>query len=349
MKKRSRREGSSLVEFAAVLFVFFLLLFPLINMISLICGAVGAYLVTRQASIVAANSTTFSNALSNVPTEADTLVKTCLAFTGLKPVGGISGKGVDLFITKTSMIDDSVEVYGPNTAVPGALDLADGVYEYEAVSTFDVAPYLNLRGLPWIGTVPGLGAPVRLRFQNVRACEHPEGIGGPGTLLTTFSHFGPPGTTTTGGTNTIPFEGVGNVSEGGRRLIFTSQIASDDPNNPGMYSMQLIFNRRHGDDIFSYRGYFTSQSTGGAQVGMDSQYTLHDHRGQEFTAVDNPFAAINLSHVSMNGANSILENAVMNRLQNSIENSRQMSDPQKNALQQALTQMQNWAMVNHYR
>ncbi len=348
MKKRSRREGSSLVEFAAVLIVFFLLLFPLINLGSLACGAAGAYLVTRQASVIAANSPTFSSALANVPNEADTLVKTCLAFTGIKPVGGINGKGIDLFITKTSMVDDTVQVFGPNCAVPGKLDLADGVYEYEAVSTFDVTPYLNLSSVPWIGTVPGLGCPARLRFQNVRACEHPEGIGGIGTLLTTYSHVGFPGTGTVG-TNTIPFEGVGDVTDGGRRLIFTTQIASDDPTNPGMYSMQLVFRRRNGDDIFSYRGYFTSQSTGGAQVGLNSQYSLHDHRGQELTVVDNPFAAINASNVSLDGANSILERPVMNQLENSIERSRQMSEQQKGALLQALSQMHNWALVNHYR
>lgn len=348
MKKRSRREGSSLVEFAVVLFVFFLLLFPLINLVSLACGAVGAYLVTRQASIVAANSATFNGAMASVPSEADSLVKTCLAFTGLKPVGGIDGKGIDLFITKTSTTYDSVEVYGPNTAVPGALDLADSVYEYEAVSTFDVAPYLNLSGIPWIGTVPGLGCPARIRFQNVRACEHPEGVGGHGTLLTSFNHFGSPGTPG-GSANAIPFEGLGDVTDGGRRLIFTTQIASEDPNNPGMYSMQLVFRRRNGDDIFSYRGYFTAQGTAGAQVGLDSQYTLHDHRGQEFSVVDNPFAAINASSVSLDGANSILERPVMNKLENSIERSKQMSDQQKGALLQALSQMHNWALVNHYR
>lgn len=337
-----------MVEFSAVTFIFFLMLFPVINLVSLTCGAVGACLITRQASIVAAGSTSFASAKSGVSSEAANLLKTCFAFAGLKPVGGIDNNGIDLFINKTSMLDDSVEVYGPNTPVPGMIDLADGVYEYEAISTFDVMPYVNLSSLPFLGTVPGVGCPVRLRFQNVRACEHPEGLSGAGTLYATLAGVGSPGgLQPIGAVGATPQSG-GDVTEHGRRFIFTSQIPSDDPNNPGMYSMQLVYHRRHGDDIFSYRGYFAGEPTTGQQVGLNSRYTLHDHRGQELSLSDNPFSAINPNSVSFNGAN-FFDNAVVNRVHNQIENSRHMSTAQKNVLLQALEQMHNWALVNHYR
>lgn len=174
-----RTSGMSIAEFAPILFIFVLLLFPLINFIALGCGAATAYMMTRQASITAATAINFPAATSGVVQDMNSWLASGLSkFAKLKPVKGLQGSGINLFIAVTDPGGDVVHNYGPNTPVPPPIDVVNKVYEYEARGTFDVGPFMDLSGLPFVGTFPGIGVPVRMSYTNSRAAEHPEGLSG---------------------------------------------------------------------------------------------------------------------------------------------------------------------------
>ncbi len=181
--------GSSMSEFPVVLFILFLvILFPLINLLGVAMGAVSGYLITTQAANAAASSNTFAEGLTSAAQAAQTMSTGGIAeFAKLKPIGGASSSGITLYIEAINAGANQVKIYGPNTAVPPPIDPVNVIYEYEAVGTFNVGPFMAMSGMPFIGNVPGIGVPAPMTFRSKRAVEHAEGLAGPGTLMGTYT------------------------------------------------------------------------------------------------------------------------------------------------------------------
>lgn len=179
-KRQTRREiGAAIAEFGPALFVFFfIILFPLINMIALGTGAGTVYLISKQCASKAGQSTTFQNALESATNAALELESGGFGkFAGLVPVGGFNNSGMDLYITDTNISTNQSTRYGPNTpSVPPPSNPDEHLYSYDAVVTFDVGPMVNLHSVPWIGNVPGVGVPARMSYTASSNVEHPEGL-----------------------------------------------------------------------------------------------------------------------------------------------------------------------------
>ena len=165
-------------EFAAALFVFFLIiLFPLINLIGVATGIGTQYLMTQQSASSAANSGTYGEAITAMRDRSKEFMNTGFAkFAKLNPVGGFANSGADLYVIETDIGTGQSTTYGPNSSVTGTVDADNKVYEYQVRSTFNVGPFMNLSALPFIGNVEGLGKPITFNITNEKLVEHIGGI-----------------------------------------------------------------------------------------------------------------------------------------------------------------------------
>ncbi len=175
--KRSRR-GANISEFAACLFVFVLFaLFPLINLVMFAASCGTVMLITRNAAAAAATSGSYSTAL----TAAQASVTKDLSggfgqFSKLAANGGINNSGIDLYIVVTSLAGTANTVYGPDTVIPVAPDPSNFIYEYRVTSNFTVQPFVNMASVPFINTVPAIGAAVPFTYNSERSVEDPNSL-----------------------------------------------------------------------------------------------------------------------------------------------------------------------------
>lgn len=207
LKKNRNSLGAGVAELGPAMFVFFLfILFPLINLIAMGTGAATVYLISKQCASKAAASATFPQALVASQDAANNLITGGFGkFANLTPIGGYNGSGVDIYITETNIATNVSTKNGPNTSlVSNPVDTNQYLYSYDAVVTCDVGPFMNMNGVPFIGSVPGIGVPARLTYTASENVEHPEdltvgasGGGGPGTGP--GDSDGPPGTVAPGG------------------------------------------------------------------------------------------------------------------------------------------------------
>lgn len=187
MQRRSRnQQGSALQgEFAAALTIFFLvILFPLINLIGVATGAGTLYFMTTQGASSAGTSATYGMALDAMEATINTIRTGGLGqFAKLAPVGGYSGTGANLFVIVTPTSGGMSTYYGPNSPYVAVLDTENNIYEYQVKTTYDVGPFLDLSMLPFVGNVPGIGAPMRLEYVAHSYIEGIDGLaqGGDGT------------------------------------------------------------------------------------------------------------------------------------------------------------------------
>lgn len=180
MRMRPRRcPRGNIAEFAPALCIFFLIiLFPMINLIGLGSGACVVALLNREASSNAGTATTYQEALTGMKGVADKMVSSGLGkFGKLAPVNGYLGCGTDLYIVKTTIATNATQAYGPNQPIAGTIDPDAQLFTYSTISVYNVGPFLPLGGLPFLGTVPGIGQAVRIKFTSDRSVEHIEGMG----------------------------------------------------------------------------------------------------------------------------------------------------------------------------
>jgi len=146
------------------------------------CGTVA--LLTRNAAAAASTSPTYGQAL----TAAQASVTNDLSggfgkFSKLTANGGINNSGVDLYVVATNLSGGANQVYGPNVPPP-SVDTTNFIYEYRASSSFTLPPFVNMSNVPFIGSVPVVGAAVPFNFVAERAVEDVSGLGiaGPGGI-----------------------------------------------------------------------------------------------------------------------------------------------------------------------
>jgi hypothetical protein len=176
-KVRTAR-GSALTEFGPALFIFFFFaLFPLLNFIGMAIGFATVQMVAQQAATAAAASSSYTQALAAMTATENNLMNTGFAkFAKIQPVGGYSGSGCDLYVAQTDVISQAITSLGPNTPAPSPIDPKKYIYEYQVKVNFQILPFVNMSGVPFIGSVPGLGAPASVQYAGSRAVEYPEGL-----------------------------------------------------------------------------------------------------------------------------------------------------------------------------
>jgi hypothetical protein len=211
MAKRER-SGHNLAEFAVTLSVLFCVILPLMNLIGLACGAANAYFITVESASAAAVARDFPTALSAMVSRANWLSARFGPWWKVKPVGGLNGCGIDLYIVAVNCYSKSVSAFGPNCQMPEPVDPSTYIYEFQTLGTFDVGPLMNLSSLPYVGNLPILTQPARLTFTGDRAVENPKILEGPGCLASKNNSGNVP---SGGGSN------VGNgITPGGNQNLF---------------------------------------------------------------------------------------------------------------------------------
>lgn len=177
--KRSCRGGSSLAEFGPACFVFFLvILFPLINLIAFATGAATVALLTTQCAATASQGPKYQTMLGDMEQLALRIAASGFGqFAKLKPVAGYKGTGTDLYVVVTDVQNGTPYYFGPNTGFNNLVDPSVALFEVECRSKFDVGPFLNMAGMPFIGSIPIVGKPARLTWNCSRVVEHLESLG----------------------------------------------------------------------------------------------------------------------------------------------------------------------------
>jgi hypothetical protein len=176
-KLQRRSQTGSIAEFAPVLFIFFMMvLFPLINLIGYGTACATVQFIGTNCATAAQNAASYNDALSAVENMAKGLTGSGFGkFANLSPKGGYKNCGVDLYVIEIDYSNNNRQTYGPNTELPHAYD-SSKIYEYQARCNFQINPFLNLSGVPGIGSVPIVGQPSAMASNACRSAEHPEGL-----------------------------------------------------------------------------------------------------------------------------------------------------------------------------
>lgn len=223
MKVSSRpRSGSYLIDFAPAFLVLILFIFPLIDLMGLLCGAATVQFMAYRACCAASVQQVFPDSLSSMANQSIGICNSGLgSFSRLNPVGGYSGAGSDLFLMVTNIYSSQVAVTPANTPVSAPIDTTNNLYECLVVSTSEVGPLINLSAIPYIGTVPGLGKPALVTARWVRAWEHPSAMGS--VAMGAFS----------GGTSPIKLSNVSGLNSPGT----LTNLVGSGWNYPNIYAL----------------------------------------------------------------------------------------------------------------
>lgn len=187
MRTKARpRSGATIAEFGPALFLFFFILFPLMNLVGYAWCVATATLIAHDCARAASESSDYPAALSAMQNRVQQdLASGFGTFAHLAPFGGYANCGADLYVTVTDVNTQASVTYGPNSPVPPPIDATKNIYEYQVKTLFDVKPCLNLAGLPFIGSTPMIGHSSRLNTVAFRAVEMPQGLAmGSGSSLT---------------------------------------------------------------------------------------------------------------------------------------------------------------------
>lgn len=177
-----QERGANLAEFGPALVILFLIIFvPMLNLVAWGWGMATANFITSQSAKAAAVSENYDVALSSaVSTAADLSNSYFGRLAHLKPVDGFNDSGLDLYVVATNILTNRVTIFGPNTAVTGAIDTTNNVYEYQVQTKYEIAPFLNLGKAPMIGSIPIISKPTMLSFTSQQSAEYPNGLLGAG-------------------------------------------------------------------------------------------------------------------------------------------------------------------------
>jgi len=170
-----------MMEFAPSMFIFFFLaLFPMLNLLGLGIAAATISMIASQTVQAAANSSAASQALTSMQSAADKIRNSAFGkFAKLAPIGGFNGCGAELYVVRTDFKTNANTTYGPLTAsslVPAPIDSNQFVYEYQVRVSYSVTPFINMSGIPFVSSVPGVGAPSNIQWAAHSQVEYPDGL-----------------------------------------------------------------------------------------------------------------------------------------------------------------------------
>ncbi|MBK8222487.1 MAG: hypothetical protein IPK73_15805 [Candidatus Obscuribacter sp.] len=182
--QKGRNKTGSAAEMPLAMFILFVIFaFPLIDLVALTLSYGSVWFISFQASHTASTQTDFGSALSAALKK--TVEFNSSGFTAMlkmTPVAGFQNSGTDLYIDSVDFMDDTkCLTIGPNKAVPPPIDLTNRFYQVRACTTYSMDPFIDLKAVPFIGSVPALGRPVALTATVKRCAEFPQGlVRGPG-------------------------------------------------------------------------------------------------------------------------------------------------------------------------
>lgn len=154
--------------------VLVLIIFPLIDLMGLLCGAATVQFLAYRACCAASIQQRFQDSLLSMSSQSTSLCNSGLGrFSRLKPVNGYSNTGSDLFLMVTNIYTSQATAFPANSPPTAPIDTTNNLYECSVVSTCEVGPVINLSGIPFVKDVPSLGKPAVITASWVRAWEHP--------------------------------------------------------------------------------------------------------------------------------------------------------------------------------
>jgi hypothetical protein len=170
--------SGAIAEFAPVLFIFFLvILFPLINLIGFATSSATVLMITRQSASIAGASTTWQDAVAGMEQETTKWKNSGFGkFANITPVGGANGCGADLYIAQTNLSSGNTTYGSKNSGLGAPADTQNNIFEYQIRTQFRINPWLNMSGMPFIGSVPIVGQPANCAYIANSNVEHPEGL-----------------------------------------------------------------------------------------------------------------------------------------------------------------------------
>jgi hypothetical protein len=169
-KRQTRKSaGSVIAEAPFVLYVFFVLVvFPLIDLISVFIRLTFIYTCTHQSCIWAARARTFLTSVNGDTTA------TALAQAGAD-AGVACFTGISLSVTPQIIVTDLTTlkqtVY--TTPLPQPADISKNTYQIQVVGVGSAIPLMNI---PLPVSVPGLNAPLTMTVSDRQYFENPSGL-----------------------------------------------------------------------------------------------------------------------------------------------------------------------------
>lgn len=172
-----RASAGKISEFGIAMYIVLLLaVFPLLDLLWLIASYGVVVLAAHQFASAASVEPNYKSGLESTFNTACRFSASGWArFARLSPMSGYDGCGCDLYVQSTAIVGQDVSQYGPNTPPPPPI-VSDRIWEYKALVQYEWRPPISLSAVPIVGSIPGLGRPVRITHAALRAAEHPEGL-----------------------------------------------------------------------------------------------------------------------------------------------------------------------------
>ncbi|MBX9686950.1 MAG: hypothetical protein K2X27_09625 [Candidatus Obscuribacterales bacterium] len=189
-KNSRNNHGNAIAETGPMLYVlFFLLFFPLINLLSFSWGVATVHLIANNAARQAGSASSNTEAMNQMSNQAKSIVFSGIGqFANIKPVGGYRNLGVDLYIDRAEVdkvtdssknntsntVNDSQSNpdegsfkfavsqeeknstfseshYGPNKSYPKSegIDRKKYAYAFKVMAKYEVMPLFNFSSMPF--------------------------------------------------------------------------------------------------------------------------------------------------------------------------------------------------------
>jgi len=171
----TRNSRGSLAEFGPALVLFFVfLVVPMLSLARLGMSTAAIYFIVDRAADKASKAPSYDAAMSRANEAVDDLINSPIArFSGLKADG--VGQ-VCLYVDEHVTMSDTANVISRDQLLRKPIYPEVNTYEYEVQSSYSLEPLLPACGLPWLGKIPFLCAPVTLTVRAVRPVEYPDGL-----------------------------------------------------------------------------------------------------------------------------------------------------------------------------
>lgn len=201
--QKTRNKRGSIAEFGpSLMILFFVMVFPLLNLMGLAMGAAVIAMIGNQTVQAAANSSGYAQALSAMNICAVNLANSGFGkFAKLTANGGYNGSGADLYVIETKLTSNATTTHGPNVGVKTPIDPVANVYEYQVRVSYTIMPFINMSAIPLVNAIPGVGQPTVLNWHSHSNVEYPEGLVASGKPGGGNGGNGPPGVGAGGGGN----------------------------------------------------------------------------------------------------------------------------------------------------
>ncbi len=356
MSRKRTRRGFQLSEFPVVLFIFFIMFFPLINLLCLGCGACSVWLISFQTAATAVEQQSFAESLNAAANQAKAITQTGISkWVKLQPVGGYQNSGVNLFVEKLSFRTGSGQywLYGPNASAPPPAQAADYIYSVRSEANFTVGPFLSMASWPWIGDIPGLGQPAAITITTGKAVEQPDHIVDANNTMLASSGSGSNVSAQPGGWKAPNGTGEMWTQDGMPILSYTVWVPDFPGSSTGyLFKIDTQQNNWSGSNpnvnwsasswiTGRYVSNYQDSQTGFILTG--NQFSFNDTNGGTQTIAVNPG-----QNVDVQGIQEYCEGATasLNQLITAVNDNPSMSPAAKAAALNSIAQYQSWLQNN---